>query len=125
MDKKKIFLVEDDQFIVRAYKDSLERAGFEVTVAFDGVEAMEQLKSMTPDLILLDIIMPLKNGFEVLSELKIDDRLKNVPVVVLSNLGQDSDIKKGKELGAVDYMVKANYSMQEVIDKVGQYLAQG
>lgn len=123
MDKKKIFLVEDDQFIVRAYKDSLERAGFEVVVAFDGVEATEKLKSMTPDLILLDIIMPLKNGFEVLSELKADDRLKNVPVVVLSNLGQDSDIKKGKELGAVDYMVKANYSMQEVIDKVKQYLA--
>ncbi|MBI5046075.1 MAG: response regulator [Candidatus Niyogibacteria bacterium] len=123
MDKKKIFLVEDDQFIVRAYKDSLERASFEVEVALDGVEAMEKLQNITPNLILLDIIMPLKNGFEVLSELKSDDRLKNVPVIILSNLGQDSDIKKGKELGAVDYMVKANYSMQEVIDKIRQYLA--
>lgn len=74
-------------------------------------------------MILLDLIMPVQNGFEVLEELATDDGVKKIPVIVLSNLGQDSDVEKGKSLGAIDYLVKTDYSMKEVIEKVKFYLA--
>ncbi|MBU0722436.1 response regulator [Patescibacteria group bacterium] len=122
-DKKKILLVEDDQYIVRAYKDGLMRAGFEVLIASDGNEALEKIKKDLPDLILLDLIMPVKNGFEVLEELKMNGETKKIPVAILSNLGQDSDIKKGKALGAIDYLIKSNFSMKEVVEKVKFYIA--
>lgn len=121
--KKKILLVDDDKYIVRAYKDGLERAGFEVRTASDGNEALEKIKKDLPDLILLDLIMPVKNGFEVLEELKVDDEMKKIPVVILSNLGQDTDVEKGKALGAVDYLIKTDYSMKEVIEKAKFYVA--
>lgn len=118
----KILLAEDDKYICRAYKDGLERAGFQVLVAFDGVEAMQKVRSEKPDLILLDLIMPIKNGFEMLEELKKDPAFKRIPVIILSNLGQDSDREKGKSLGAVDYLVKSDFSMKEVIRKVREHL---
>ena len=118
----KILLAEDDKYICRAYKDGLERAGFQVLVAFDGVEAMQKVRSEKPDLILLDLIMPVKNGFEMLEELKKDPAFKRIPVIILSNLGQDSDREKGKSLGAVDYLVKSDFSMKEVIRKVREHL---
>ncbi len=121
--KNKILLAEDDKFIYRAYKDGLERAGFEVVVTSGGRETLKKIRSEKPDLVLLDLIMPGKSGFEVLEELKMDDELKNVPVVILSNLGQDSDVERGKDLGAVDYLIKTNFSMKEVIEKVKFYLA--
>lgn len=119
---KKILLAEDDRFISLAYKDGLTRAGFEVVHAADGVEAIKMLKEFTPDLVLLDIIMPEKNGFEVLEDMRKDEKLKKVPVIVLSNLSQDADIKKGKELGAVDYWVKSNLSMAEVVERLEKIL---
>ena len=118
----KILLVEDDKFISRAYCDGFKRAGFDVVTAFDGDEAMEKIKKETPDLILLDLIMPGKNGFELLGELKMDDALKNIPVIVLSNLGQETDIERAKEMGAEDYMIKANYSMADVVNKIKEYM---
>ena len=118
----KILLAEDDKYICRAYKDGLERAGFQVLVAFDGVEAMQKVRSEKPDLILLDLIMPVKNGFEMLEELKKDPAFKRIPVIILSNLGQDSDREKGKSLGAVDYLVKSDFSMKEVIRKIREHL---
>jgi DNA-binding response OmpR family regulator len=118
----KILLAEDDKFIARAYKDGLEQAGFMVTAVADGEEAMKSVAKEIPDIILLDLIMPIKNGFEVLADLKLDPKLKKVPVLVLSNLGQDSDFLKAKQLGAVDYMVKSNFSMKEVIAKVKMHL---
>ena len=121
--KIKVLLAEDDKFISRAYQDGLSRAGFTVTAVFDGNEALEKLKSDKPDIILLDVIMPEKNGFEVLEEIKKDNELKRVPVIILSNLGQDTDIQKGRELGAVDYLIKSNFSMGEVIEKIKKYLA--
>ena len=86
--KKKILLIEDDKFISRAYKDGLVRAGFEVDVAMDGKEGMEKIKSDGPDLILLDLVMPVKSGFEVLQEVKIDKELKDMPleIKILKNL---------------------------------------
>ncbi len=118
----KVLLAEDDKFISKAYTDGLKRGGFQVLVAIDGNQVLEILKSEIPDIILLDVIMPEKNGFEVLEEIKQQEKLKNIPVIVLSNLGQDTDIQKGLALGAVDYMVKANFSIAEVIKKINHYV---
>ncbi len=116
--KKKILLAEDDEYISLAYSDGISRAGFDVVVASDGEEAMEKIRSGKPDLILLDLIMPVKDGFSVLRDLKEDSELSKIPVIILSNLGQDSEIKEGKALGAVDYLVIANVSMNEVICRI-------
>lgn len=121
-EKHKILLAEDDKFISLAYQDGLSRAGFEVIAATDGVEALDKARKEKPELILLDLVMPIKNGFEVLEELKADKELKNVPIIILSNLGQNSDIEKGKALGAVDYLIKSNFSMSEVIEKIKEFL---
>lgn len=118
----KILLAEDDKFISRAYQDGFTRAGFDVVLAFDGNEALAKAVSEKPDLILLDLVMPNKNGFEALGELKTNKFLKKTPVIVLSNLGQDSDIERAKELGATDYMIKADFSMQEVVGKIKEYV---
>ena len=114
----KILLVEDDKFLSKAYKDGLQDAGFTVVCAFDGKEAMEKAKSLNPDIILLDLIMPIQNGIDTLEELKGDEALKNIPVVILSNSARDSDIKRGMALGAVDYLIKSDFSMEEIVKKV-------
>ncbi|MCK5212178.1 response regulator [Candidatus Parcubacteria bacterium] len=120
--KIKILMAEDDKFISRAYKDGLTRAGFDIIMAADGNEAIALVKSELPDIILLDLIMPDKNGFEALEEFKKMPETKDTPVIILSNLGQDTDIKQSKELGAVDYLIKSNYSMPEVIEKIKKHL---
>jgi len=116
--KIKVLLAEDDKFISLAYKDGLFRAGFEVIHADNGKKALELAKKEIPDIIMLDVIMPEMNGFEVLEELKKTSKIEKIPVVILSNLGQESDIKKGQKLGACDYMIKSNYSLGEVVDKI-------
>ena len=118
----KILLIEDDKFLVRAYKDGLEQAGFEVAVAFDGREGIEKMKSEKPDLVLLDLIMPVKNGFEVLGEVAMVDELRKIPIIILSNLSQESDLERGMALGATDYLVKADFSLESVIEKVKEHL---
>lgn len=120
--KYKILIAEDDVFISRAYKDGLEQVGFEVITSFDGVETLKKIRSEKPDLVLLDLIMPVKNGFEVLEQVKEGNEFKHIPIVILTNLGQESDIEKGKELGAVDYLVKADLSMKQVIEKIKVHL---
>jgi len=121
--KNKILLAEDDHALSNAYNNGLTQAGFDVVLATDGKEAIEKIKSEKPDLVLLDIMMPNKNGFEVLEEIKKDDSLQSISVIILSNLGQESDINKGKELGALDHLVKSDLSMQELVEKVKYYLA--
>lgn len=121
--KTKVLVAEDDQFLLKVYLNKFKMEDYDVISALDGVEAMKKLKSEKPDILLLDLVMPEKDGFEVLCEMKMDPELKKIPVVILSNLGQESDIKKGKELGADDYMVKANFSINEVVDKVKEVLA--
>jgi len=121
--QKKILLIEDDKFLNRAYKDGLERAGFEISTAVDGVSGLEKMKAEKPNLVLLDLVMPGKNGFEVLEEMRMDEELKDIRVVILSNLGQETDVRKGKELGAVDYLIKTDWSMREVVEKVKYHLA--
>jgi len=119
---KKILVTEDDKFLVNVLLSKLSKEGFEVIHAFDGEEALAKVREKKPDLILLDLILPVKDGFDVLKELKEDGATKNIPVIILSNLGQETDIEKGKKLGAVDYMIKANWSMKDVIAKVKEYL---
>src|SRR3989344_3508231 len=92
--QKTILLVEDDDFVGRAYKDGLQHAGFFVETARDGNEAIKKAKSAHPDLIILDLVMPLKNGFEVLEELRKDQAFSAIPIMVVSNLGQETDIEK-------------------------------
>ncbi len=120
--KYKIIYAEDDALISRAYKDGLERSGFEVTIASDGIEALKKIINKKPDLILLDLIMPNKNGFEVLEEVKKNNDLSKIPVMIFSNLGEDGDIEKSKKLGAVEHLVKSEHSMKEVVEKIKLYL---
>ena len=121
---KTILLVEDDKFISRAYRAGIGGEGFKVITAYTGVEGMAKAKRERPDLILLDLVMPMMDGFDLLKDLKKDPETKNIPVVILSNLGQESDIQKGKALGAADYLVKANWSMKDVIAKVKEHLGE-
>ncbi len=120
---KRILLVEDDPCITKAYRHGLERAGFSVAVADDGAMALKWLKrEKCPDMILLDIIISRIDGFEVLRRIKEDEKTKDIPVIIVSNLGQEEDIKKGRKLGAVDYLIKTNWSMANLIKKINSYL---
>ncbi len=118
---KKILLVEDDKFLLKFFAARLKEEDFEVVLAEDGEEAVRKVKEEKPDLILLDLILPKKDGFAVLKEIKSDEKTKNIPVFVLSNLGQESDREKAKELGAVDYLVKVNFDLKEIIKKIKNY----
>ncbi len=121
-DKKKILLVEDDRYINRAYNDGLSRAGFDVRVAHDGKEALQKIKEDKPDIILLDVLMPNMNGLEMLEEIRMDKSLAHTPVIVLSNLSQGTDVEKAKVLGVVEYLIKSDLSMEDVIEKVKFHL---
>lgn len=121
--QSKLLVAEDDNFLLVAVKDKLMRAGFAVITATNGVEALEKMRKENPDLVLLDLVMPQKGGFEVLEEAHQDRELKKIPIIILSNLGNESDVKKAKELGAVDYLVKANFSLKRVVEKVKFYIA--
>lgn len=119
----KILIVEDDAFLANAYSAKLLKAGHEFKVAKDGEEVFDILKNFDPDLIILDLIMPKKDGFTVLSELKQSPKWKSIPVVIASNLGQNEDIQKGLKLGAVDFIVKSNIRLSELVDKIAAILA--
>ena len=118
----KILLVEDDNFLVEMYTTKFELEGFQVVSAEDGVKGIEMAKSEKPDIILLDILMPRLDGFGVLDELKKDSQLKDIPVILLTNLGQKEDIKKGFEKGAAGYLIKAHFMPSEVVDKIKKIL---
>ena len=114
----KILIAEDDNFLANAYRVKLSKAGYEIKIASDGQETIDSLETFTPDLILLDLIMPVKDGFVVLEELKKNDKWKNIPVVVASNLGQKEDIEKSIALGAKDYIVKSQMPINDVLAKI-------
>lgn len=119
---KNILIVEDEDFLSRALKDNLESEGYVVDLVLDGGEAIERIKVKKPDLVLLDIMMPKKDGFYVLEEVKKNPEWKLIPVIMLSNLGGDAEIKKSLEMGADDYFVKSQHPIEEVIEKVKEYL---
>ena len=119
----KILLVDDDQLLVRMYQRKLENDGYEVAVADDGDVALQKIKEFIPDLILLDIMMPKMNGYEVLKNLKASETTKNIPVILLTNVGSsDEDIQKGMDLGAVAYLVKAGNRPDVIVSKVKEIL---
>ena len=114
----KVLLVEDDRFLRKAADATLRQAGFRVVLAVDGEDALRQARAEIPDIILLDVIMPKLQGFEVLRELKADPTTKAIPVIILSNLGQESDAARALQAGAAEYVVKASLSLQELVKKV-------
>ena len=118
----KILLIEDDPFLSSLLRNRILKEGFEVELVKDGDTALATLKKNKPDLILLDLILPGKSGFEVMEEIKADPQIPNIPIIIISNLGQDSDIARGKELGATDYLVKANISIDFLVGKVKEIL---
>ncbi|RJQ35653.1 response regulator [Candidatus Parcubacteria bacterium] len=120
--KAKILFVDDDNFLRKVYQAELSEHGYEVILAADGEEGLEKAQVNDPDLVILDMIMPKKSGFEVLTELQKNPSTKDIPVLILSNLGQKDDVKKGLDLGAVDYLVKDNVTLATIVDKVSQYL---
>lgn len=119
----KVLIAEDDSFLLKMYGMQLKNENFDVTEAADGVEVLKKLADgLRPDIMLLDIMMPNKTGFEVLTYMKADDDLKDIPVIILSNLGQDDDIKKALDAGAKGYIVKSNISQQGMIEKINACL---
>lgn len=119
---KKVLVAEDDNFLMKVYEVKLNKEGFNLIMARDGEEAVKLIKSEKPDIILLDLVMPKKNGFEVLTEVKADPETKNIPILILSNLGQVEDIKKGLDAGADDYIIKADVSIEEIVEKIRKKL---
>lgn len=117
-----ILIVEDEEFLVRALKDNLTTEKYSVSVAMDGEAVFDELKKKKPDLILLDLMLPKKNGFDVLKEVRQSPEWQLIPVIILSNLGEDSEIKRALDLGANDYFVKSQHPIQEIIEKVSEYL---
>jgi DNA-binding response OmpR family regulator len=115
---RKILVVEDETFLVKIYAVKLKKEGFDVSIANDGVEAVKLAASEQPDLILLDLILPKMNGFEALEKIRANPVNKKTPVIVLSNLGQEEDIKRAEALGADDYLVKANFSIQDIVSRI-------
>ncbi len=115
---KRIMIIEDDTFLSSLMKVRLEKEGFTVIQAFDGEEAIELLKTERPNLFILDLIMPKVMGFEVLQTISMIPELEKTPVIILSNLAQDSDIQKAKEFGAKEYFVKVKISIDDVIKKI-------
>jgi len=119
---KTILLIEDDPFLVEIYSTKLKEVGFSVIIAVDGEEGLKKMKKKTPELLLLDIVLPNLNGWEILRDIKKDDKLSNLKVVILSNLGEKEEIEKGLKLGAVRYLVKAHYTPSEVVEEIKKIL---
>lgn len=116
--KPLVVLIEDEKMLADMYQTKFSKEGFEVKQTPDGLSGLKLVKEFKPDVVLLDIILPKLDGFAVLKDLKSDPQNKKIPVILLTNLGQEEDIGKGKKLGADDYFVKANHTPAEVVDKV-------
>jgi len=117
-----VLLVEDDVFLTNIYKTKFEMEKFHVVHASNGEEGLDMAKKKNPDIILLDILMPKMDGFMVLEALKKDDATKDIPVILLTNLGQKDDVEKGLEMGAVDYLIKAHFKPSETVSKIKKIL---
>jgi DNA-binding response OmpR family regulator len=122
---RRVLLAEDDRFLRRAAEARLRRHGLEVLTAVDGEEALRIARAERLDLVLLDVVMPKLEGFEVLKLLKEDEATASIPVIILSNLGQERDVAQAKALGAVAFLVKAHLSLQDLVDRVEAVLATG
>ena len=114
----KVLVVEDDSFLIKAYVAKLTSAGFDLKTASDGEEALNVLKTFMPDVILLDLVMPRKDGFATLEEIKKQEQFKNTPVIVTSNLGQKEALDRASSLGATDFVTKSDMSLEDLVAKI-------
>lgn len=119
---QKILVIEDDKFLRQLVTKKISKRDYNIVEAVDGESGLEKAEEEDPDLILLDLILPGIDGFEVLSELKDDPELSTIPVVILSNLGQKDEIEKGLQMGAEDYLVKAHFTLGEIVEKIEEVL---
>ncbi len=119
---KKILFVEDEIKFQKTMVDLFRAEGFELVSAYDGESGLRMITEQKPDLVLLDLILPKKNGFEVLKELKGNPQTANIPVIVLTNLEGTQDIEQALSLGAHTYLVKANYSLEDILGKIKEAL---
>lgn len=117
-DKKTILLVEDDAFVSDIYQTKLGQEDFTVKTAENGLKAVKILEKQVPDLILLDIVMPYMDGMEVLKKLKENEKWKDIPVILLTNLSEKEKVEEGVSMGANDYLIKSHFTPAEVVDKV-------
>jgi len=113
-----ILLVEDDPFLIDIYTTKLKESGFSVEVANDGEVALRKARENKPDLVILDIVLPQIDGWEILRKIKSEPEFKNLKVIILSNLGQKEEVEKGMKLGAVKYLIKAHYTPSQVIKEI-------
>ncbi|MDB4984593.1 MAG: two component transcriptional regulator, winged helix family [Patescibacteria group bacterium] len=114
----KILIIEDDDFLRSLAVTKLEKEGFTVSMAADGQSGLAAITANMPDLIILDLMLPVMSGFDVLKSIKAQDATKDIKVIVFSNLGEDSDIKTCLDMGANDYLVKANFTLDELVEKI-------
>lgn len=119
---KKVLVIEDDKFLRELIVQKLIKEGYDISEAVDGEIGIKKIKEEKPNLVLLDLILPGIDGFEVLSQMKRESSLASTPVIILSNLGQKDDVEKGLKLGAVDYLIKAHFTPGEIIDKIKSIL---
>jgi len=119
---EKILLIEDEELIIRLLSKKLAAIGYDVSLAMNGEEGLEKIKQIVPDLILLDIVMPRMGGFEVMAEMKKDENIADIPVIIISNSGQPLELEKAKELGAADWLVKTEFDPKEVAEKIQKYI---
>ena len=115
---KKILVVEDEEILLGLLKKRLSQEGYDVSIAINGIQGLELARKNKPDLILLDIIMPKMGGFEFMEETAKDKELKDIPIIIISNSGQPVEIDRAQRLGAKDWLVKTEFDLQEVLDKV-------
>lgn len=118
----RVLIIEDERFLCDLLRKKLENSGLEVRGAFDGETGLKNIEADKPDLILLDLLLPGMDGFEVLRRLKKDERFQNIPVLIISNLSEPNDVAKAQKEGAEEYLIKADYSPQMIADKVWEYL---
>ncbi len=121
-EKIHVLIVEDDVFLSQIYQKKFEMEGYKVSTADNGEKGLMDAKKKKPNIILLDILLPKMDGFAVLAKLKSDAEVKDIPVILLTNLGQKEDVDKGLEQGAADYLIKAHFKPSEVVDKVRKVL---
>jgi len=119
---KRILIIEDDKFLRQLIAQKLLKEGYDVLEAVDGEEGLKKIKEEKPDLVLLDLILPGIDGFEVLSQMNKEDLISQIPVIILSNLGQKEDVERGLNLGATDYLIKAHFTPGEIIEKIKNIL---
>jgi len=119
---KKVLIIEDDRFLVKAYQIKFTSAGFNIISATDGATGLDLARKELPSLVILDLMLPKMNGFEFLKAIKADEKTKHIPVITISVLGQSADYEKAISLGAEDYFIKTDHTIEEIVEKVKSYI---